>query len=496
MEMQLSTERWSDEYFNQEREKTLALWPTGKEVDLEEAIEYHLSLPESKRYASVVRKAKQEGRTLVQPRGGVALIEGHIELLRHLQGEGCADLLPMTTDTYTRNLKFEGAQRGIEESKRARRSMLNGLPVVNYGPKAVRQIVEAVDKPIITLSGTPFPRLTSEVTLAAGVSAYLGAGISYPCSYIKSMKLEDGIKNYQYLDRLCSHYAEHGVVIHREQPGFLTGTLIPPGIGVAVGVLEILLAAGQGVRHYAVGLTQNLDIVQDVAGLRVYEEVCQHYLRKAGVDDMFISVSTHQWMQAFPPHEAEAFSVVVMGAIIAVLGGATQVITKSSHEAIGIPTKEANGFGARATRKAIDMMRKRRLPIDAEVKLEMEMIKKEAMAIVDKILELGDGDVAVGVVRGFEAGTIDIPWAPNIHTHGAVIPVRDARGAVRYLRTGNLPFNNEILEYNKAKIREREEQLSAPVDYEVACFDIQEICKPCVDMEATADDSLHCMDAG
>lgn len=478
--MELSNRRWSDEYFKQEREKALALWPTGKEVDLEEAIGYHLSLPDRKNYAGVIRKAKEEGRTLVQPRGGVALIEDHIKLLRYLQDEGGADLLPTTTDTYTRNMKFHEAQRGIEESIKAGRSMLNGLPVVNHGPREVRKVIEAVDRPVMTLSGTPFPRLTSEITIAAGFSGYLGAGISYPCSYIKSMKLEEGIRNYQYVDRLCSYYAERGVLIHREQPGFLTGTLIPPGIGVAVGVLELLLAAGQGVRHYSVGLTQNLDIVQDVAALRIYEEVCRHYLKKTGIDDMFISVATHQWMQAFPPHEAEAFSVIVMGAIIAVLGGATQVITKTSHEAIGIPTMEANAAGVRATRKAIDMMRKRRLPIDDEVKVEMEMIKKEAMAIVDKALEFGDGDVAVGVVRGFEAGTIDIPWAPNIHTQGAVIPVRDERGAIRYLRTGNLPFGKEILEYNESKIREREEKMSAKVDFDLACFDIQEICRPCV----------------
>ncbi len=478
--MELSNKRWSDAYFRQEREKALALWPTGKEVDLEEAIEYHLRLPDAKNYARVVRKAKEEGRTLVQPRGGVALIEDHIKLLQYLQDEGGADLLPTTTDTYTRNMKFHEARRGIEESIKAERSMLNGLPVVNYGPRKVRRIIEAVDRPIMTLAGTPFPRLTSEVTIAAGFSGFLGAGISYPCSYIKSMTLEEGIKNYQYLDRLCSYYAERGVLIHREQPGFLTGTLIPPGIGVAVGALETLLAAGQGVRHYSVGLPQNLDIVQDVAALRVYEEVCQHYLREAGVGDMFISVATHQWMQAFPPHEVEAFSVIVMGAIIAVLGGATQVITKTCHEAVGIPTMEANAAGVRATRKAIDMMHKRRLPLDDEVKVEMEMIRKEAVAIVDKALELGDGDVAVGVVRGFEAGTIDIPWAPNIYTRGDVIPVRDGKGAIRYLRTGNLPFSKEILEYNESKIREREENISAKVDYELACFDIQEICKPCV----------------
>jgi methylaspartate mutase epsilon subunit len=478
--MELSNQRWDEEYFQQERKKALALWPTGKEVDIQEAIEYHLNLPDAKNYAKVVRKAKEEGRTLVQPRGGVALIDDHIKLLQCLQDEGGADLLPTTTDTYTRNMKFPEAQRGIEESIKAGRSMLNGLPVVNHGPKQVRRIVEAVDRPIMTLSGTPFPRLTSEITIAAGFTGYLGAGISYPCSYIKSMTLDEGIKNYQYLDRLCSYYAEHGVLIHREQPGFLTGTLIPPGIGVAVGVLEVLLAAAQGLRHYSVGLTQNLDIVQDVAALRVYEEVCQHYLQQAGIDDMFISVATHQWMQAFPPHEAEAFSVIVMGAIIAVLGGATQVITKTSHEAIGIPTMEANAVGARATRKAINMMRQRRLPLDEEVKDEMAMIKKEAMAIVDKALELGDGDVAVGAVRGFAAGTIDIPWAPNIHTAGDVIPIRDGKGAIRYLRTGNLPFNKEILEYNESKIREREEKFGAPVDYELACFDILEICNSCV----------------
>ena len=136
------------------------------EVDLEEAVEYHLRLPDTKNFAKVVRKAKAEGRTLVQPRGGVALIEDHIKLLQYLQSEGGADLLPTTTDTYTRNMKFDEAQRGIEESIKAGRSMLNGLPVVNYGPKRVRQIVEAVDRPIITLSEHTVP------------PAYLG---SYAC---------------------------------------------------------------------------------------------------------------------------------------------------------------------------------------------------------------------------------------------------------------------------------------------------------------------------
>jgi len=473
--MELKNERWSDEEFQRERKKVLALWPTGKDVDLDEAIEFHHSLPATKNYAKEVVRAKSEGRTLVQPRGGVALVDEHIKLLRCLQDEGGADLLPTTTDTYTRNVRFNEAQVGIKASQKAGRSMLNGLPVVNHGVKNVRKIIQAMDRPAMILSGTPFPQLTSEVAFAAGYSAFLGAGISYQTSYIKDLPIEEGIKNYQYLDRLTFFYAEHGIPIHREQPGFLTGTLIPPGIGIAIAVMETLLAAGQGLKHYSVGLTQNLDIVQDVAGLKVMEELCHHYLKRLDYEDMFISIATHEWMQAFPTDEAGAFSVIAMGGIIAALAGATQVITKTTHESIGIPTMEANAEGIRATKMAIKIVHERKMPVDDDMKTEMEIIRMEACSILDKTLELGDGDIAIGAVRGFKAGTIDVPWAPNMRVKGAVIPVRDAQGAVRYLEFGNLPFNREIKGYHKEKLKEREKKEKKKLDYETAMFDITEI---------------------
>src|SRR4030043_1095408 len=157
--MELKNQRWSDEEFLTERKKALSLWPTGREVDLEEAVHYLQSVPPEKNYALKVVKAKREGRTLVQPRGGVALIEDHIELLNYLQDQGGADLLPATTDTYTRNLRFQDAERGIEQSLRAGRSRLNGFPLANHGLKAARCISESVRRPIIVLSGTAFPQL-------------------------------------------------------------------------------------------------------------------------------------------------------------------------------------------------------------------------------------------------------------------------------------------------------------------------------------------------
>ena len=475
--MDLNNKRWADEEFLREREKVLSLWPTGKDLDLEEAVAYLRSLPLPKNYARAVVKAKEEGRTLVQPRGGVALVDDHIALLQCLQDRGGADLLPSTTDTYTRNLKFRQAQQGIEESLRAGRSMLNGCPIVNHGLKAVRRISEAVQRPVIVLSGTAFPMITAETGFAGGMTAYLGAAISYTAAYTKDLPFEQGIRNYQYVDRLTSFYEERGIRMHREQPGFLTGTLIPPGVGIAVAVLEMLMAAGQGVKHYSLGLCQSLDLFQDVAGLWALEEVGREYLNRLGYGEVFLSTATHQWMQAFPADEPRAYAIIILGGVIAALSGATQIITKSTHEAEGIPTKEANADGVKATRMAIRLMRQNRLPETPAILQEKKIIMLEARAILDKALEMGDGDPVQASLRSLQAGTLDIPWAPNEHCAGRVIPVRDASGAVRYLDPAGLPLPAEVLSYHREMLKRREEKERHRVDYEAAIQDIMEVSK-------------------
>ena len=83
--MDIKNKRISDDEFNRIRAEVLTQWPTGKDVDFQEAVEYQKSIPEERRFAEKLVKAKNEGRTLTQPRAGVALINEHIELLQHLQ---------------------------------------------------------------------------------------------------------------------------------------------------------------------------------------------------------------------------------------------------------------------------------------------------------------------------------------------------------------------------------------------------------------------------
>lgn len=139
--MELQNKKLTNDEFYAIQKEILTQWPTGQDVDFEKAIDFHKSLPEEKIFSKKLIKAKKEGKTLVQPRAGVALIQEHIELLNYLQDKGGADLLPTTVDSYTRQNRYKEAEVGIQESVRESKSMLNGLPIVNHGVDACRDII-------------------------------------------------------------------------------------------------------------------------------------------------------------------------------------------------------------------------------------------------------------------------------------------------------------------------------------------------------------------
>ncbi len=445
----LSEARIPDQTFAEMRRVNLARWPTGAQVDLDEAVTYLQSLPEHKNLAWVTRRALEQGRCLTQPRGGFGTFEMHKSLLETLDRQGLADVVPTTTDSYTRNERFAEAQRGSDESERRGRSMLNGFPVVNAGVARCRQLSASVDKPIIALTGTSFPRLTGEITYASGFTGYLGSGVAYTTSYTKETSVAEGIRNYQYLDRLVALYQERGIELHRRQPGFLTGTNIPPCVAIAICTVDALLAAAQGVKHYGLELGQTLHLIQDAVAIDACNSLVQEYLRRKGYDDVFTTVTSLHWMGAWPTDPAQAHGLMVYGGFAAAVGGAISVTTKSVAEAMGLPTPEENAEGLRATRMGIYLARRVSLRELPEYLHEKAILETEVRAIVDKILEIGDGDVAVGTMRALQAGLLDVPWSPNRECRSALMPARDADGYLRLLDTGELPLPAEIRGYHR-----------------------------------------------
>ena len=103
----------------------------------------------------------------------------------------------------------------------------------------------------------------------------------------------------------------------------------------------------------------------------------------------------------FPQDEAKAFGVICWGSAVAALAKATKVIVKTPHEAMGVPTKEANAAGLRATKQVITMLADQALPQDSVLLSEIDLINRETEQILERTLELGDGDIAIGTVRAF-----------------------------------------------------------------------------------------------
>jgi len=474
--MDIQNKKIPEAEFEQIRKEVLTQWSTGKDVNLEEAVAYHKAMPEKKDFSKKLIKAKNENRTLIEPRAGVPVIDEHIKLLKYLQDNGEADLLPTTIDSYTRQNRYTEAENGINESIKLNRAMLNGFPAVNHGVAGCRKIIDSLDTPVQVRHGTPDARLLTEITYAGGFTSYEGGGISYNLPYCKNVPMEKTIRDWQYVDRLTGLYEEMGVSINREPYGPLTGTLVPPFVSHAAAIIEALLAAEQGVKNITVGYGQCGNLIQDIAAIRTLEELTDEYLKKYGYNDVIVTTVLHQWMGGFPADEAKAFGVISLGSTIAALAKATKVIVKTPHEAVGIPTMEANAAGLRCTKQVVNMLSDQNFQ-NNELEMEKDIIRQETRCIVDKCFELGEGDIAVGVCRGVEAGVLDVPFAPCRANAGLMLPARDNNGAVRILNMGNLPFGDDLKDFHRAKIEERAKHEKREVSFQMVIDDVYAIGK-------------------
>lgn len=66
----------------------------------------------------------------------------------------------------------------------------------------------------------------------------------------------------------------------------------------------------------------------------------------------------------------------------------------------------------------LNLLRGQQLSTSPELEKEIEIIKAETKCILNKVYELGNGDWAIGIVKAFEQGVLDVPFAPSIYNAG------------------------------------------------------------------------------
>jgi methylaspartate mutase epsilon subunit len=474
METTVRNKKWDDEKFLRERKKVLALWPTGKEVDFEEAVEYHKHVPEHKHFTTVLQKLHQKGQTVMFPRGGTPILEQEIELNKALHEAGLP-VIPLTPDSYCRLGQYAKAQRGLDESNKTGQPKLNGYPTVIHGVKNTRYVVEhteaALNQRLTNMGGV---RLMAEIAFAAGITAALCDPILTFGWYEKKPTAAQCIEEYQYIQRLIGRYAERGVIIANDIDGINANLQFPMSVDIATVIITALLGAEQGVKSVIPRISIFGQMEQDIAWTRILRKLTREYLDKCGFKDVLMPGLALDQVPLFPhPQDmGTSFGFLSYSAMCGALAEAEMVYVRTIDEAAGIPSKEAHAVSYRAAKFVYDVVRAQKIYIDTEAtKTEERITEMEVRAVMDKIFDLGDGDVAVGFEKAVQSGIVDSPLASNVNLKSKVLGIRDSKGACRYLDFGNLPIPQEAKEFHMAKVAEREKEEGRKMDLSVVIDD-------------------------
>jgi methylaspartate mutase epsilon subunit len=472
--MRIVNKRIDDDLLMKKRREELDKWPTGKEVDFEEAAAYQKSLPDSKVWWKVMVKLREEGRMSVFPRAGTPVLEKMIELCQGLRETGVV-LIPVTTDSYTRLGQFEKVQGILDECNRTGKALLNGYPIINQGVKNTRKLVESVDAAFS-------PRgVSSEICIASGLTTY-ECGLEFITwgAYSKKMTIKELVEKWQNGTRVAGWYADRGVILCTDLHGWLPGAPYPLSVNIVTLILQALTAAEQGMKALYPLVHCMGNMAQDMAWIRYTPKVIRKYLDKFGYKDCQIIGCCPAQTPLFPnPIDmGGAFAYLSYIAMVGALCQCNATDLRSIDEAAGVPDKGTNAVSYRAAKWIFDVVREQDINFFVKDSETEEVItEKEVEAIMAKILDMGDGDIIDGTMKAVEAGMLDSPWSPNITVKDKVLGVRDIHGACRYLEFGNLPFNKYMKDWHRSKIAEREKLEGKKADYHTAVRDLWSFSK-------------------
>lgn len=458
--------RWDWDYFLAERKKVLELWPTGKEIASEsalaETVAYHKQQPWYKFAALRNARAEEEERIQITPQVGHALVEHTIE---HM--EASEELRPdrwyVLTDTYSRKGLFDKALDAVERSKRDGFSYLNGYPVAVHGVAGARALNEATKAAVGTDNNDEDARFNWEIGLAGGWTWGTIKSVEQLIQHSRDYPIDRMIHNQQYMDRLASFLTENGVPILRRASANLPGW-DSLGFKVLVSLIEVLLAAEQGLKHIDLSLGIGMNLVQDIAAIQSLKSLAREYLDKAGHRDVKIYSWTYFFLGDWPLARGQMNAQLAWNAAISALAGCNGMFIKSPDEATTTPTGAGFREAVELCGQIARLVAGQRLPDGGDVILERQMIEMEVRNSLDTLLRLGEGDLALGACYGIETGVLDTMFSPYRKLKGKVKVVRDRRGALRYLDHGDVPLPQPVIDYHRSRIAEREKKESKPAD--------------------------------
>ncbi len=479
--MEVKDERWSESEFLAARAPALAEWPTGAGVNLDEALAFHRALPDHKVQATQLARAKAEGNIIVVPQLGQATLPTMLNIIDFVERE-CGmtdwnDTWFLILDAYSRKKRFDAVANAIKASSDSGKNMLSGYPAVNHGVEGFRSLIAASGHSAHLSTLDEDPRLCAEISFAGGASGYLAYDLHDVMQHSREYPLDRRIHNHQYVCRLAAYYTERGAPILAWPAGHHNGWE-PPGIKLAIVLLQSLEAARQGVKHIACSYGLSANITQDVAALRLMARLIDEYLKRAGFGDVATTVGTYPHLGVWPVDVLQATSQMAWEAAVTRMSGAQFMYLKSPDEAASTPSREAIGAEVKIAKHMLNILGTFTLQTTPAIREEEEMIELEVRAIVDATLDLADGDPSNGMIKAVERGILDGVFSPWVHVKNRLLTVRDLEGAYRYLDHGAMPLPRQVVEYHKAKIAERCKASGKAADIDMVTEDLYHLARP------------------
>jgi len=471
-----SNEKWDDAYFEAQRQQVLSQWPTGKDVDLKEAAAFHYRMPKMKNASRKAMQLKRQGITGMCPSTGKDTLERHRDLLQYMHAEAGVDIVTTYIDSLTRNCKFDIAKQELNKAIQTGEARLNGFPVVEHGVEGNRALINSLETPALLFGPTPDARLVHEIGLAGGHTGYSGGPMISFWNYTKDVPVEEIIHNFQYINRLMGAYEAMGVPMMYCVSGAMPATS-PPSIMLAAEITEVLIAAAQGVKHVQLNCWVQGHFAQDLGMILSFQELAREYLDKFGYTDVKTTTYSVSPTGRFPLSHDQVYGLISYYAVLGALANVQLIGSRTIDEAHHIPTPEGTAHSFRCARMALKMLQGQKLPVMdlPEVQKERYYTTIETRAMLDKTLEMGDGDIARGTPLAVAEGFLDQPYSTSQRVVGKVLGVKDDTGAARFFDAGNLPFDSEILDFHRECLKRRESQIGKPIDYETVVKDLTSV---------------------
>lgn len=368
---------------------------------------------------------------VVQPRMGFSDPARMRRGLLAVRDAGVPVVGTMTLDSYTRHNDHRraatAAAAGLE---------LNGYPLVATPAERTVAMLDGVAGPgfpVQVRHGSALPEQIFARMLAVGLDASEGGPVSYCLPYSR-VPVRVATQAWSRAARLLARQRDRGVLCHLESfGGCMLGQLCPPGLLVALSVLECLFFVEHGLGSVSASYAQQTSTEQDAEALWALRRLCTEEL--STVEHHLV---LYTFMGLYPESEAGGRALLADSARLAVRTGTERLIVKTTAEAHRIPTIAENVAALRlAHRSALTAAGPARAP-GGELGGDTE-VYLQARTFVDAVRNLAP-TLTEALPLAFELGLLDVPYCLHPDNRNEARCVLDADGRLVWWDTGRLPL--------------------------------------------------------